>query len=130
MKYTITEISTALETAYKTLMQMTEFVSEWSGKVNEAQRELATAKQAIILAHAEDPKKLGANEAARNAAIDDLTRDQRGHLLGCEAALATHRHNLDLARMEVEHWRAQLRCAEAFVATGELEGARGIVLKV
>ena len=130
MKYTIAEISASLEAAYYHLRQMTEFVFEWNGKVQEASRELASAKQAIILANAEDPKKLGANEAARNAAIDDLTRDQRGHLLGCEAALAQHRHNLELARLEVEHWRAQLRCIEAFVATGELEGAHGIVLKV
>ena len=124
MNYTIQQISASLEAAYYHLRQMTEFVFEWNGKVQEAQRELAASKHAIILAHAEDPKKLGANEAARNAAIDDLTRDQRENVLRCEAVLSGHRHNVELARLEVEHWRAQLRCAEvASVALGALAEA-------
>lgn len=130
MNYTIAEISASLEASYAHLRQCMEFVSEWTGTVNESHRELAVAKQTIILANAADPKALGANEAARNATLEDLTRDQREILLTNEKILASHRHQLELARLEVEHWRAQLRCVEAFVATGEIEGAYGLVLKV
>lgn len=78
---------------------------------------LATNRTAILLNHADDPKALGANEAARSAKIDELSTDERAELFQADQALRRARHGAELARMKVEGLRAQLRCLEVLVIT-------------
>ena len=111
MKYTIAEISASLEAAYYQLRQVSEWVHEWTGTVANAERALADRKAFIISEHADDPKALGSNEAARAATIDAMCVPEREALRKALDTLRGHRHAQEQARLEVDLWRAQVRCA-------------------
>ncbi len=64
---------------------------------------------------AEDPKAMGANEAARNAFLDEKTATQRLHLQEARFDSEYANHRLALYRLEVEEARAMLRCLEVVV---------------
>ncbi len=115
MKYTISDISASLEAAYYHLRQVNEWVHEWTGTVATAERALADRRASIIEDYAADPKALGSNEAARNAVIDSLCIPEREALRKAQDTLRGHRHAQEQARLEVDLWRAQLRCAEVNV---------------
>lgn len=129
MNYTIKEISSALEAAYTHLRTVTGDVHSLTDAQASMQRELIAARQRVILEHAEDPKALGSNEAARNAAIDALTAAERQNVQDVDDSLRAASNRQVLAKHEVELWRAQLRCAEVEVAAVDLD-ARGYVARV
>lgn len=129
MTYTINQISKELDAAYAVLMAATERVFNLTNDHSQMHRELVEARQKVILDHAEDPKALGSNETARNAAIDALTVKQRQNVQDVDDSLREARHKQEIARMEVELWRSHLRCAEVEVAAHE-HGGMGFVAQV
>lgn len=116
MNFTIEQLSTRLEDAYDRLKGATIAVQEKNAEVIRAQQALSETRQAIIAKHADDPKALGPNEAARNARIDEMTEADRQVVRIAEDALRLDRDRLEIVRIEVESLRAQLRCLE--VAAG------------
>ena len=75
-------------------------------------RDLENAKNSVILAHAEDPKALGSNEAARTARITDLTDVERKAFEGAEATTRAKRHTLALAQIDWDYAKLCVRIAE------------------
>lgn len=77
---------------------------------------VAETRQGILLQHADDPKQLGGNEAARNARIEELMHSE---LAAQSAAVREQQqadHELRRAQTTVECTRAILRTVE--VAAG------------
>lgn len=129
MKYNTPQVSDALASAYARLMAYTLAHFKALDAQAEADRALEEAKQRVILAHADDPKALGSNEAARKARIDELTATELAAVRTAEYTLRKARADQEMARIEVEHYRAQLRCLEVEVGAAEAE-ARGIIARV
>ncbi|MCK9568689.1 hypothetical protein M0R72_07095 [Candidatus Pacearchaeota archaeon] len=83
------------------------------------ERELATrealkkAEAAVLLVNAADPKKLGGNEAARNATIRELTFDERKDAEKAEAEKRECQLAFDLACMAVDCLKWQIRNEQA-----------------
>lgn len=120
MLYSNNDISKALELSYTWLRQCLDSAHESVKAENDAARKLTDRKASIITDHADDPKALGSNEAARAATLDAMCYPEREALRGAQDTLVDHRHALELARHEVELWRAQLRCLEAGAGTAHL----------
>lgn len=78
----------------------------------EKQIALATAKSRILLNHAEDPKALGANEAARSARIDELTQEEREAFASAEMVRRQLALEVEIARLTWDLARNLVRAAE------------------
>ncbi|WP_309708293.1 hypothetical protein [Armatimonas sp.] len=87
-----------------------------SEAAGEARRNLASAREEILREHT-DPKALGANEAAREARIAELTITEREFVTNAEREERVARFTLDCWRMEVEESRALLRLLEVQAGT-------------
>lgn len=107
------ELSPRLEIAYTELAAaiQQEYVAQTEYDV--AVLDLKNARQAIVFQHSGDPKVMGANEAARNAYLDECTKTHSDTACNKEGTLRYARHMTELARLKVESARAQLRLAEA-----------------
>jgi len=116
MQYTVEQVSKAIGVAYAAPKASTAKVQEATTEHASAQQELTEARQAIIRKHADDPKALGSNEAARNARIEELVVIERQQAHDAAEALRDARDQQELDRLDVEHWRAQLRAFESGVA--------------
>lgn len=116
INFTINQISQNLENTYAELIAATRETQRLTAEQSKAQVALTEARQAILLQYAENPKDLGSNEAARNARIDELTATQKTYAREMETDLTVSRDRQAIAGLEVEHWRAQLHCAEVAAA--------------
>lgn len=63
---------------------------------------LNDAQNAILVANADDPKKLGSNEAVRQASLKEQTSTEVEIARLAEAALREKQHLLELARHDME----------------------------
>lgn len=129
MKYNTQQVSEALANAYARLMAYTLAHFKAIDAQTIADRALDEAKQRVLLAHADDPKALGSNEAARKAKIDELTAAELAAVRAAEDGIRKARADQEMARIEVDHYRAQLRCLEVEVGATEAE-ARGFIARV
>lgn len=120
----ISELSLRLDEAYYHLTIATRAVQIQASEHAAAQQDLTEARQAVISKHADDPKALGSNEAARNAKLDELTVIERQDLHEKAEALRQARDQQELARLGVESLRAQLRCHEVAVGIATHGGVR------
>jgi hypothetical protein len=84
--------------------------------VNTLRLSLTDERRAILRDYAADPKALGANEAAREARLAELTAPLSEALREAEEQLAEGRHTLEVARLHVERERAALRLLEVQAA--------------
>lgn len=80
-----------------------------------AKASLDDAQKAILTANAEDPKKLGANEAARQAKLDELTSAEVDAVRTASADLRQKQYELDIAKLDMDLLR-QLKHLEAISA--------------
>lgn len=97
---------------YTTLRAAIQAAFEAAEETARAKADLKYAQQRIINQHAENPKELGGNEAARNARIDELTTQHREELARAEADERNARHALDLARLDLSATQAQVQILE------------------
>lgn len=111
-------LSGRLEEAYGALWLSVDNSHAWINEASRAKIELATAKQAVIAAHAEDPKKLGGNEAAREAAINAMCSAQVIALQTAEESERLAKNAVELATIRVNGLRAQLRILEVAAGMG------------
>ena len=124
MTTTITNVTLAqrLEEAYAAVESASIRSFRTSENVLRDKLALIEAKQAILVANADDAKKLGSNEAARAATLDTMTVGERDALAGSEEEERAARHTLEIARLHLEAARAQLRLQE--IAAGIARGDR------
>ena len=78
-----------------------------------AKETLKRAEAAVLLVNASDPKKLGGNEAARNAAIRELTFDERKGVEKAEAERRECQLAFDLACMACDCLKWRIRNEQA-----------------
>lgn len=119
----LSSLRTDLTLAYAELIAHTHQVQKAQSIVQTDRGILNQVRAKIILKHADDPKALGANEAAREAKLAELTAGKVSILQDAEALLRDSQNDERLAALKVESLRAQLRCIEASVAllTGRQE---------
>lgn len=122
MHNAIETLGVRLADNYTTLRAAMQGAFEAVEEANSARLDLKEAQARILRDYADNPKELGGNEAARQARIDELTGDHRYNLAHAEDAERQARHQLDLARLDLEASRAQLRIAE--LLAGSLAVAR------
>lgn len=96
------ELSIKLEQAAKTLKAATREVYLAQEANLAARANLDDAQKAILNANAEDPKKLGANEAARQAKLDELTSTEVENARVAAASLRQRQHELDMAKLDMD----------------------------
>lgn len=77
--------------------------------VHEAKIELARRRASILQAHADNPKELGGNEAAREASLDFLTITERNTLTDAEVRLRAAQTRTECARLDWDRVRLQVR---------------------
>lgn len=82
-------------------------------KTTEARAALATARAGVLINHSDDIKALGTNEAVREANISKLIEAEKAAMADAEFAYTSCRNTHQLATIDVEALRAQLRCLEA-----------------
>lgn len=87
-----------------------------SESAGDARRNLAHAREEILREHS-DPKALGANEAAREARIAELTMTERAFVTGAEREEREARFAMEMWRLQVEESRALLRLLEVQAGT-------------
>ncbi len=102
-----------IENAYRELSECTDGAYHMAEAVAAARRALTAKKQQILRDNAENPKALGANEAAREATIAALTAPQAETLINAEADAKEANHALAMAEIDVQAALAQLRILEA-----------------
>ncbi len=102
-----------LTTAYNRLCAMVTEQGNLEADIWQARVELQDAKAKIL--RDVDPKELGANEAQRNAQIELLVVIPRQRLGELEQGQMELRPRIEVARLRVEHLRAQLRLLEVEV---------------
>lgn len=117
------ELSSCFGFAYDKLAALTQEVQAAESQLSKARVALATERAEILLAHADDPKALGANEAAREAELASLTATARDVVAECDAVATSAKNNLQLQGIVVEGLRAQLRCLEVAAAVGGRDGS-------
>jgi hypothetical protein len=110
-----------LETSYGVLIIAVQEAFKASTVASESRQALKAHQQAVILEHAEDPKALGSNEAARTARIAELTVDSSDHVRLVEVNERLANHKVEIARLELEADHAQLRILELVAKFDELE---------
>jgi len=99
-------------TAYDAHSKCLAIVQQAGASLADAKAAYALASNEQIRAHADDPKKLGANEAAREAALQGLCKTEHGLLLGAEANLRIAKEALDQSALTLDalrnlkHWEA------------------------
>lgn len=111
-----------MKDAYETLSYRLTSAFHAGETTRQTSEALTAEKQKILLDFAADPKALGANEAARTAKIADMTAGLAVTLAAVEKEERQARHELDLARLRVDHLRAQLRVAEVAAGLSRHEG--------
>lgn len=116
-------LSTCLSFAYDKLTTLTQEVQAAELQLSKARVALVTERAEILLTHADDPKALGANEAAREAKLASLTATARDVVAECDAVATAAKNNLQLQGIVVEGLRAQLRCLEVAAAVGGRDGS-------
>ena len=104
------ELSGVLTAAYEQLCNEVANVYETNETLLEWERKVVSEKNRILTTY--DPKELGANEASRNAKIEEFIAEFREGHRDAEEQNRRAKHFLELARIEVEGSRAQLRCLE------------------
>lgn len=117
------ELRTYLSDSYVKLFTRTQEVQAAELQLSKARAALATERAEILLAHADDPKALGANEAAREAKLASLTASARDIVAECDAVATSAKNSLHLQSIVVEGLRAQLRCLEVAAAVGGRDGS-------
>jgi hypothetical protein len=101
-----------LAAAYTTLKAATQNLQEAAEETIACKRGLTIAEQRIINEHADDPKRLGGNKEAREAAIAEMTADHRLEVERAEDDERKAKNALDLAKLDLEAARVQLRVLE------------------
>lgn len=82
----------------------------------------AEARAALLLRHGGNPKELGANEAAREAAVNVELYEEYATLTEATKLVANFRYELTIAQLSVDSLRAQLRCFEVIAQLGGEKG--------
>ncbi|WP_395146121.1 hypothetical protein [Armatimonas sp.] len=108
-------LSPMLELAYGKLIEATVEVQGLETAAAWCKAELAKGRNGLLVKYADDPKALGANEAAREARLSEYLSLKIADCMESEGALALAKQSRDLAQLEVEHLRSQLRCLECAV---------------
>ncbi len=109
----IKALAADLAVAYSSLRASVCAMQIAEARVLEARVELATAKNTVLINHADDIKALGTNEAVREANISKLVENERTAFSDAEGDYTSCRNAHQLAQLEVEALRAQLRCLES-----------------
>ncbi len=78
-----------------------------------AREALKKAEAAVLLANVADPKKLGGNEAARNATIRELTLSERKDVEKAESEKREYQLAFELSAMAVDCLKWQIRNEQA-----------------
>lgn len=123
MMMTTEKLSTSLRNAYENLFALTMESQQAELQLSKARAALATERAEILLTHADDPKALGANEAAREAKLASLTASARDIVAECDAVATSAKNSLHLQSIVVEGLRTQLRCLEVAAAVGGRDGS-------
>lgn len=110
------ELQESILNAYRNLKNAQEVAFNAVGTRLNADEVVLDRKLTILLEHADDPKKLGANEAARDAAIRQMLRVEIGTQAMAVENERLAQHKLRMAQIDVEFVRAMLRTVE--VAAG------------
>ena len=83
------------------------------GRELAAREALEKAEAAVLLVNAADPKKLGGNEAARNATIRELTFDERKDVEKAEAERREYQLAYELSVMACDLLKWRIRNEQA-----------------
>ena len=113
------EIGTVLAEAYKELRDSTVAAYNQACTLAGAKRAFKTRESEILIKFAADPKVLGPNAETRDAAIKSMMEQEVNNLSMAEQAMAEVSHYVDMARINVESARAQLRVLELANPRGE-----------
>lgn len=108
----IAELAVLVTDAYKNLKAKTEAAFDKTKNRQSADALVREMQQGILLQHADDPKALGANEAARNAKIAELTQAELADQSLAAKLEQQALHELKIASIDVEFVRTTLRVAE------------------
>lgn len=112
MNLTIDEVHAKLNAAYDLVQAMTDQAACDNQTVADAKRELQEARDSVLRHYFGKEKDLGSNEAARSASIAALCEEQQKELTKAERAQVLRLMQLDVARLEVERWKSNLRLLE------------------
>lgn len=107
---TIEQLSAELASAYATLTTLVGQAGQIDLQLFEATNDLTDARAKIL--RESDPKAMGSNEAQREAYLRAATVIQRQTVGDLEQARLELRPLVEVARLNVEHLRAQLRLIE------------------
>lgn len=121
----ITNLRTQISDAYRSLSLATSTAQDADAKVADAKVALARRKQEVINQNSSDMKALGSNEAVREASIALLCTAEAEVLVRAETAQRQARDVQEIARLEVDRCRTELRTYEVEVgAMREMAEAR------
>lgn len=106
------DLTLQAELAKNALVDALNDVEEALGKELSARRALESARNTVVVANADDPKALGANEATRNAKIAELTSVENNDVVVAENHTRALKHILTLAQLDWEYCKQCIRIAE------------------
>ncbi len=119
---TVNHMTSELDAAYCELQKLVREAGEVDAALLDAQNELTDARSREILNR--EPKELGANEAQREAKLQEVTCRERHAVRNLECKKAVLRFKLEEARLRAEHARADLRLLE--VSVRAIDGLRDL----
>lgn len=105
----IRDLSDRLTSAHSVLVDATRAAFIASENALVARLTVKDAEQRVINDHADDPKKLGANEAARAARIAELISDERAALFSDERQERHAKVAVEVARLKVQAIQDELK---------------------
>lgn len=116
---TVIELTARAEEVYGALRTATCEECNCAQRLDYFRRILEDQRQEILLEHADDPKRLGANEAAREASLRSMTLEARQQAESAERALTEAKNAVRVTTLDVELARFQLRLLEVLAAEGK-----------
>ena len=115
-------ISATISDQYTEVLTQTDLLQTATYWHNLSKNTLEIARRAVLVEYADNVKALGANEAVREARLDDLTAPQRAHVDEFAVGVASATHALRIATLGLEDTRCQLRIIECAVAAKQFDG--------
>lgn len=111
-EFTVEGVRTLLTDSYFAVVEATIEAQHADGHAAVLTEGLLRKRQAILVQYGDNPKDLGANEAARAAKLNELTADLAEFESDARQRSTRCRHSLEVLRVRLEYARAMLRLLE------------------
>jgi hypothetical protein len=119
-KSLIQETSKAAYGAIQCLQDATDIHHASRLSLIDAERAVKDARNGILAKHAEDPKALGSNEAARDASVAALCSKETAALDSARRAAIATEGDVNRAKLDLDGYKIGVDHAKALVSLAEL----------